>query len=117
MKSYTVEELKKLKEEWTQDKQTKTYDFLDWLSDKEKADDLHPIVRVIIDETGMNDWSVKWISDTCKKLDLRLWPEVTEEMVNNIIDGRFTLDWRVDKIKYMLNHLRDTFAVPAARKE
>ena len=128
MKSYTVEELKKLKEEWTQDKQTKTYDFLELLSEKQKADDLHPIAKIIGNDvsylmnfsTGDTTKPAIAISEVCKKHDLRLWPVLTNKDIS-VVDMRIMSQLKVMRsshdISIFLTWLRDTFAVPAKGKE
>jgi hypothetical protein len=127
MKSYTVEELRELYKVWRCNAVHEN--FHDWLEEKQKADDLHPIAKIVKAEMNgiLEDWQLMDLSASFKAHDLRLWPEVTNEMVEKTINYCYMINETVkhrdrENPSFLLSYtaglihwLRDTFAVPTAR--
>ncbi len=112
-KSYTVEELRRLEREYMESGHAWEISFLWWLDSRDKAAELHPIAKIIGSECANADPGqtiAKSISDACKKHDLRLWPEVTQDMIDQTLNYYDDQEGPTDMAD-ILRWLRDTFSV------
>jgi hypothetical protein len=116
-KMYTLEELLKLNSEHAHSGRATKLGFLEWLYEKETEEEFHPIARIIGGEVTGEYYCAKEcnmskaISKICKKHDLRLWPEVTIEMIVGAVAYMENRENRDSDVGGLLVHLRNTYSV------